>query len=98
MTDCLDPVAVITTNTAIGVKVVEEVEVVVVIDRGDRKFKPDQFYAFRSPENQLLIQWRDSLDPGFEVLGKVVLCTVPWIEGMKKQSSGFLEDDEDEDE
>lgn len=34
ITDCIDPVVVITKNTALGVSVVEEVEMMVVIDRG----------------------------------------------------------------
>ena len=94
MTDSIDPVAVITTNTALGIRVVQEVEVVVVIDRGDRVHRSDLFYAFKTPDNRVAIQWSDQIEPGYEVLGKVVLCTVPWVIGMKKQASGFLEDED----
>ncbi len=75
---------------------VQDVEVVVVVDRGDKYFSPESFYALRTPENEMKILWCDDLPPGYEVLGKVLLCTVPWVEGMKKKSSGFLEDDEDD--
>lgn len=98
ITNALDPIAVISTNAALGIKVAQDVEVVMVIDRGNRAFKPDTFFAIRTPDNKILIQWFDKASPNLEILGKVVLCTVPWVEGMKKVKSGFLEDDEEDDE
>ena len=97
MTASIDPVAVISTNIALGItNMLVDVEVVVVIDRGNKVFKSGDFFAFKSPNNEIIIRWSDKVPPGHEVLGKIVLCTIPWVQGMKKRSSGFLEDDEDE--
>eukprot|EP01036_Dinobryon_divergens_P036532 gene36532-47589_t len=97
ITDCIDPVVVITKNTALGVAVVEEVEMMVVIDRGDRDWSEDNFFIFQTPENELAIQWSDSdyLDDGYEILGRVVLCSVPFTNKMKKKPTGFMEEDDE---
>ena len=97
MTACIDPVAIISTNVALGItNVPVDVEVVVVIDRGNKVFKSNVFFAFKSPQNEIVIRWSDKMPPGHEVLGKVVICMSPWVEGMRQKSSGFLEDDEDD--
>ena len=98
VTKAIDPVALISTCAALGLKVIDDLETVVVIDRGDRLFSQGKFYAFRTPENNVLVQWSDRVEPGFEVLGKVILCTVPWAEGLRSPKSGFVEDDEEDDE
>lgn len=98
VTYAVDPIALISTSSSLGLKLVEELEVVVVIDRGDREFNQERFYAFKSPENKVVVQWSDRMEPGFEILGRVILCTVPWTEGMRQPKSGFAESDEDDDE
>lgn len=97
MTACVDPVAVISTNVALGIKnLAFDVEVVLVIDRGNTAFKAETFYALKSPTNEVVIRWSDQMLPGYEIIGKVVMCTVPWVEGMRSKKSGFIEDDEDD--
>ena len=99
MTLSVDPVAVISTNVALGItNMPVNVEVVLVIDRGNKKFKAGDFYAFKNIQSpsKIIIQWCDKIPQNYEILGKCIICTIPWVEGMKKKSSGFIEDDEDE--
>jgi Rubisco Assembly chaperone C-terminal domain len=97
ITDCIDPVVMITTNTALGVVLTEEVEMLVVVDRGDRYFTPECFFVFRTPEDSLVLQWSDRLEPGYEVMGRVALCTVPYAPSMGTASTGFAETDGEDD-
>lgn len=97
ITNCVDPVIMITSNAAIGVQLKEEVEMLVVVDRGNRYFSPENFFVFRTPENQLLLQWTDSVEPGYEILGKVALCTVPYMKSNAPADTGFAENDGEED-
>ena len=98
ITDCIDPVVMITTNTVLGVALTEDVEILVVVDRGDRYFTPECFYVFRTPQDTLVLQWADSLEPGYEVMGRVALCTVPYMPSMGTASTGFAESDGEDDE
>jgi hypothetical protein len=93
----IDPVVMIATNTELGISVPEEVEVLVVVDRGDRDFNPENFYVFRTPENRLTVQWTDgAFEPGYDILGKVVVCVAPYVASMAAAATGFLEADEDD--
>lgn len=97
MTACVDPVAIISTNAALGItNLIVDVEVVLVIDRGNKAFKAETFFAWKSPANEVIIRWSDKMLPGHEIIGKVVMCTVPWVEGMRGKKSGFIEDDEED--
>lgn len=93
ITACIDPVVMIATNTALGVQLKEEVEMLVVVDRGDTIFSPEYFFVFKNPDNQLVLQWADKVEPGFEVLGRVALCTVPYMKSMAAPDTGFAEAD-----
>jgi len=93
ITNCIDPVVMISKNTDLGVSVIEEVEMIVVVDRGDIEFSKENFYLFQDPNNNLIVQWCDSERPDYQVVGKIVLCCIPWTTAMKPKSSGFLEDD-----
>jgi len=95
ITEAEDPVAVIALNTALGLKVdlPEELECVVIVDRGDLKFKPDAFYMFKTTRGTLEIGASDSIPEGYDIMGRVILTTIPWAPGMDRASSGFLEDD-----
>lgn len=97
ITGCVDPVVMITSNTVLGVQLKEDVEMLVVVDRGDRYFTPECFFVFRTPENQLLVQWADKVEPGYEILGRVALCTVPYMRSSAPTDTGFAENDGDED-
>lgn len=97
ITNCIDPVVMIAKNTDLNIKVIEEVEVLVVVDRGDVDFYRDFFFVFKTSENTLVLGNLDSAKTvekkGYEIVGKVALVTVPWIPSMKMKSTGFLEDD-----
>jgi hypothetical protein len=96
VTECIDPIAVIAKNTVLGVDAPEDMEMVVLIDRANRNFSPDNFYIFKTPSNTLLIQWTESISQGYQCLGKVVLCLSPFLESMRTALSGFAEADEDD--
>lgn len=98
ITDCVDPVVLITTNTQLGIACPAEVEMLVVVDRGDCAFNPDSFYAIRTPENTLKIQWMESISQDMDIMGKVVVATVPFVSAMLPPSNGFAESGDDEDE
>jgi len=96
ITDCIDPVVMITTNTALGLNKIDlEMEMMVVVDRGDTYFSPDNFYVFKTPENRLTVEWCQELQPGYEILGKVIVCTVPYLQSSTPKS-GFAEDGDDD--
>jgi len=91
--DCIDPVVVITTSTTLGMTtVLGSEEVLVVVDREDREFSPNQFFLFRAPDGTVQLGNLADLEAGFEVLARVALCILPFTEDMKK-STGFLEDE-----
>lgn len=94
VTNCVDPVVMLTTNAAMGVAAVVEVEMLVVVDRGDRAFNPDSFYVFRAADDTLHVMWCDKVQPGMEIMGKVVVCTMPYVKEMKQPGSGFAESDD----
>jgi hypothetical protein len=95
ITNAIDPTVMITTNTQLGVQLVEEAEMLVVVDRGDLKITRDNFYVFRTPNNDLKIQWTDKVEKGYEVLGKVILCTIPYNAANAPKKTGFMEEDDE---
>ena len=95
ITNALDPVAIIVKNTVLGVSAMEEVEMLVVVDREDREFTTNSFFLFtRGVDQQLSIHWMDTLHPDFKIVGKIVLCVMPVLEKMNNPPSGFLESDD----
>ena len=95
ITNAVDPTVMITTNTELGVQLIEEAEMLVVVDRGDLKVTRDNFYVFRTPNNDLKIEWTDKLEQGYQVLGKVLLCTIPYNAANESKKTGFLEEDDE---
>lgn len=95
VTDCVDPIAVIAMAEDLGLSYSEPAECVVLIDRADRDFSPEKFYIFLTPENTLSIGWQARLQPGYEIMGRVIICNVPFLDSMQPPKSGFLEDDEE---
>lgn len=92
ITEAADPVAIIASSSSLGISG-QEMEVVVIIDRGDINFYTDGFYAFRSEQNEVQIMCADSADDFYSILGRVVICMTPASKDGKKPS-GFLEDDD----
>ena len=91
--------ALISTSSALGIKTAQDVEVVLVVDRVNTLFTSGAFFVFKLVDDSVVIKWCDSPphDGDIAILAKVVLCTIPWVEGMRKTKSGFLEDDEEDD-
>jgi hypothetical protein len=93
ITYAIDPTVLITSNIELGVKLEEDSEMLVVVDRGDIRLTKDNFYVFKTPNNELKIQWTDKLEKGYEIMGKVILCTIPFSEKNSPKKTGFLEED-----
>ena len=91
MNNCVDPVAMITTNVELGVKLLETCEMVVIVDRGDKSFDKEQFMLLKTPEDSLIIRCCDEIEPGHSILGKIALCAVPLVESMRDKETGFAE-------
>lgn len=91
---CDDPVAVIATNTQLGISLEEEVECLVVVDRADRVWTNSQsFYLFETPSNQIVIMWSDEGVPtGHTILGRIAVVSVPLTEQMRGSNSMFAEE------
>jgi hypothetical protein len=93
-----DPVAIVTHNSHLGIKTTAEegIEIVAIVDRMDTKFNPDMFFVFRTPENTVDMGSMDTLAPGYDILGRIILTMVPAMQGDKRASTGWLEEDEEE--
>lgn len=94
VTDAIDPTVMITTNAHLGIPLQMDTEMLVVVDRGDLKLTRDSFYVFRNPNNDLTIEWTDRVEEGYEVLGKVILCTIPYSSENSAKKTGFMEEDD----
>lgn len=94
ITYAINPTVMITTNTDLNIKLEEDAEMLVVVDRGDLKLSRDNFYVFKTPNNELKILWTDKLEKGYEILGKVILCTVPYSDKNAPKKTGFMEEDD----
>lgn len=86
-----DPIAIISTNTALGISGIET-EVCLIIDRAEIDFIPGSFYAFTNFENEVEVKWADSMDDFNSILGKVLICMMK-ANKDSPISSGFLEDE-----
>ena len=95
MHDAADPVGVIASNLDMNIQLTidEEVECVVVIDRGDFKFDPDLFYAFKTDTGELTFGSCDRVPAGYEIMGRIIHTCVPFHDKMQKKPTGFLEDE-----
>jgi len=97
ITEAADPVGFVCGHKTLGLQlpVEEELECVVVVDRGDLRFDPDSFYVFKTDQGGLDMGTTDTIPDGYEILGKIISTNVPWMPGMKKRPTGFLEDESD---
>lgn len=95
--DCIDPVVVVAENLALGIQLTEEVETLVLIDRGEVHFNPRHFYAFEAPDGAVVIRYFNEMpqEDGWQILGRVMYVTLPHIASTAK-ASGFLEEEEDD--
>jgi len=91
--DCIDPVALISSTDQLGIKSKDgPSEVLVIIDREDRDFFVDSFYAVENSDGNIEITSLTDSE-GYNIIGKVVVCFLP-TPPAKKQSSGFMEDED----
>ena len=92
-----DPVVMVAESTELGLSLRNDVEceVLIVIDRGDKTFEDDKFFAFSAPDGSVIVRWFQELPAGYSVLGRVVIVIVPYLESMMVKSSGFMEDQDD---
>lgn len=91
----IDPIVLITKNTDLNIRVIEEVEMLVVVDRGDREFDSQAFFLFLTPTNELTIKWTEDLPEDHQVVGRIILCWIPYTEMMAPKKTGFLEEDDE---
>ncbi|CAN0045854.1 unnamed protein product, partial [Heterosigma akashiwo] len=92
----VDPVCVVADNLSLGIQLNDEqTEVLVTIDRALREHQPNKFFAWQTPDNQVVIRWFEEVPAGHECLGQVMLTTIPHLEYMGSSKSGFMEADED---
>lgn len=99
MTNCREPVAVVSTCKALEIEASEDLEVVVIVDRGETSFtSSDHFYlALNRSEldhdSPLRILWLDKSEISqYEIVGKVVLCLLP-CNPNEDLTSSFMEED-----
>lgn len=95
ITDAIDPVVLIAKNTILNVNCKEEVEMLVVVDRGDTQFYSGEFFLFHDPRNQqMTIEWFEKRPAHLQIVGLIVQCALPMTESMRPVKTGFLEDDD----
>jgi hypothetical protein len=93
---CEDPVIVVSQSSVLGLSLSQNVdaEVLVLLDRAEREFVQDKFFAVAAPDGNIAIRWYDSLPAGHKVVAKVVMVTIPYLPAMNKKKSGFMEEDD----
>lgn len=91
---CADPVVVIATNDQLGLTLSESVEVMIVVDRGDREWDKDtSFHLYQAPDNSMKVMWSDEGVPaGHQILGKVAVVSTPLTASMRTADAMFEEE------
>ena len=51
VTEACDPIVLIAKSTDLGISIPEEVEVLIVVDRGDTDWMSEHFFLFRTPDD-----------------------------------------------
>eukprot|EP01041_Mallomonas_annulata_P004509 gene4509-8964_t len=94
ITACEDPIVIVSSSNALGMNIASSPSsVLVVVDRADREFYSSDFFVFRTPDDIIEIGNSVELIDGYEILGRIVMCVLPFREEMRK-STGFLEDED----
>lgn len=98
---CVDPVAVICEHFALGVPLPDTlkdpVDLLTVVDRSRNTYAERKFLVLDIPGEGLVIRayaTKAELPESATILGEVVFVQIPWLPCMKKNKSGFMEEDE----
>jgi Rubisco Assembly chaperone C-terminal domain len=98
---CQDPVIIIASHRSIGVdlpkEVVDDVDLVLLVDRAKRAFGERKFLVLDSPSTGLVIAayaTKAELPDNAQILGQVELAQIPWLPCMQPSRTGFMEEDE----
>jgi len=92
----VDPVILISSNLALGIDFgAEETEVLVCVDRDITVHQPNKFFVWKNAAGEIEIRWMENVPIGYEVLGQVMLVTIPHLATMAPAKTGFLEADDE---
>jgi Rubisco Assembly chaperone C-terminal domain len=98
---CQDPVIIIAAHRSIGVdlprEVVDDVDLVVLVDRAKNAFGERKFLVVDSPSSGLAIaayNTKAEMPENAQILGQVELVQIPWLPCMQPSRTGFMEEDE----
>lgn len=105
ISSCVDIIAIIAGHSSLGIplpKDIEgEVDVVVLVDRSVQTFTEKNFLVWKhddsGPEEKIQIGafgTGGEIPVNCKIMGQVSLVMIPWLPGMKRNSMGFMEDDE----
>lgn len=91
-----DPVCVIASSGSLGL-MISEVEVLVVVDRGDFRYYDRGFFAYVAEDGAVTIRRMDggsgdAPPPGFTIAGRVALVLLPFDEATMAKEGTFMED------
>lgn len=64
-----------------------------VVDRANREYEYGKFFLWDTPEGLVVRYFEGPPSPGYECVGRVGVVLAPFLESMRKKSSGFEEED-----
>ena len=98
---CVDPVAIICEHFALGVPLPEvlkdPVDILAIVDRAKNTFLERKFFVVDVPGEGVVIgayPTKADMPEAATIIGQVVFVQLPWLPCMKKQKSGWGEEDE----
>lgn len=71
----------------------KKTEMLMVVDRVDREYEYGKFFLWDTPEGLVVRYFEGEPSPGYECVGRVGVVLAPFLESMRKKSSGFEEED-----
>ncbi|KAG5178195.1 hypothetical protein JKP88DRAFT_225645 [Tribonema minus] len=97
VTDLIDPVIIVAASDSLGISLPQDAttEVLAVVDRAEVDFQEGKFFVWQAPDKSVIIRWFKQEPQGYQCLGRVVFVHVPFLDVMKKPSSGFEEEMDD---
>lgn len=65
----------------------------VVLDRANREYEFGKFFLWNTPTGLVIRYFEGEPTEGYECVGRVGVVLAPFLESMRKVSSGFEEED-----